>query len=75
MTQTIESLIGLDFEKLKVASIVQQGELQTIIEADPKKFKELVNAIIGIDKLDTAYEIMKKTIEEFRRINQTEIRL
>lgn len=66
MTQTIESLIGLDFEKLKVASIVQQGELQSIIEADPKKFKELVNAIIGIDKLDTAYEIMKKSIDAFR---------
>jgi DNA repair protein SbcC/Rad50 len=66
MTSTIESLIGLDFEKLKVASIVQQGELQTIIEADPKKFKELVNAIIGIDKLDIAYEFMKKSIDGFR---------
>jgi len=66
MTRTIESLIGLDFEKLKVASIVQQGELQTIIEADPKKFKELVNAIIGIDKLDLAYESMRKTIDGFR---------
>ncbi len=66
MTQTIESLVGLDFEKLKVASIVQQGELQSIIEADPKKFKELVNAIIGIDKLDIAYEHMKKTVDVFR---------
>jgi len=66
MTKTIESLIGLDYEKLKVASIVQQGELQTIIEADPKKFKELVNAIIGIDKLDMAFESMKKTIDVFR---------
>ncbi len=66
MTKEIESLIGLDFEKLKVASIVQQGELQSIIDADPKKFKELVNAIIGIDKLDTAYEMMKKTIDSFR---------
>lgn len=66
MTKTIESLVGLDFEKLKVASIVQQGELQSIIEADPKKFKELVNAIIGIDKLDIAYELMKKAIDAFR---------
>jgi exonuclease SbcC len=66
MTKTIEDLIGLDFEKLKVASIVQQGELQAIIEADPKKFKELVNAIIGIDKLDIAYESMKKSIDSFR---------
>ncbi len=66
MTKTVEDLIGLDFEKLKVASIVQQGELQAIIEADPKKFKELVNAIIGIDKLDIAYESMKKSIDNFR---------
>jgi exonuclease SbcC len=66
MTKTIESLIGMDFDKLKVASIVQQGELNSIINADPKKFKELVNAIIGIDKLDTAFEIMKEVIENFR---------
>ena len=66
MTRTIEHIIGLDFEKLKVASIVQQGELQSIIDADPRKFKELVNAVIGIDKLDLAYELMRKTIDSFR---------
>jgi len=66
MTKTIESLIGMDFDKLKVASIVQQGELNSIINTDPKKFKELVNAIIGIDKLDTAFEIMKEVVENFR---------
>ncbi|HXX06428.1 MAG TPA: SMC family ATPase, partial [Candidatus Bathyarchaeia archaeon] len=66
MTKTIETLIGLDFQKLKVASLVQQGELQSIINADPKKFKELVNAIIGIDRLDVAYELMKKSIDVFR---------
>ncbi|MGI0006919.1 MAG: AAA family ATPase [Nitrosotalea sp.] len=80
MTKTIEDLIGLDFEKLKVASIVQQGELQAIIEADPKKFKELVNAIIGIDKLDIAYESMKKLIDNFRitirtRLNYDDINI
>ena len=37
--------IGLDFEKLKIASIVQQGELNAIINAKPKEFKELLNAI------------------------------
>ncbi len=66
MTKTIESFIGMDFDKLKVASIVQQGELNSIINADPRKFKELVNAIIGIDKLDIAFEIMKEVIENFR---------
>ena len=66
MTQEIEKTIGLDFEKLKIASIVQQGELNTIIEAKPKEFKELLNAIIGIDKLDVASESMKIVNKEFR---------
>ena len=66
MTKEIESKIGLDFEKLKIASIVQQGELNSIIKAKPKEFKELLNAIIGIDKLDTASELMKSIQRNFR---------
>ncbi|HSD04864.1 MAG TPA: SMC family ATPase, partial [Nitrosopumilaceae archaeon] len=66
MTKEIESLIGMDFDKLKIASIVRQGELNSIIDADPKKFKELVNTIIGIDKLDTAFGLMKDVVENFR---------
>jgi len=66
MTQEVEKVIGLDFEKLKIASIVQQGELNTIINAKPKEFKELLNAIIGIDKLDIASESMKIVNKEFR---------
>ncbi len=66
MTHEVERVIGLDFEKLKIASIVQQGELNTIINAKPKEFKELLNAIIGIDKLDIASEAMKTVNKEFR---------
>ena len=66
MTQEVEKIIGLDFEKLKIASIVQQGELNSIINAKPKEFKELLNAIIGIDKLDIASESMKSVNKEFR---------
>ena len=66
MTHEVESKIGLNFEKLKIASIVQQGELNSIIKAKPKEFKELLNAIIGIDKLDVAAEGMKISTKEFR---------
>jgi len=66
-TREIEKIIGLDFEKLKIASIVQQGELNAIINAKPKEFKELLNAIIGIDKLDVASESMKIVNKEFRK--------
>ena len=66
MTQEIEKTIGLDFEKLKIASIVQQGELNSIINAKPKEFKELINSIIGIDRLDVASDSMKIVNKNFR---------
>ena len=73
MTQHVEKTIGMDFEKLKIASIVQQGELNSIINAKPKEFKELLNAIIGIDKLDVASESMKKVTKEFREKIKTDL--
>ena len=66
MTVQIEKTLGIDFEKLKIASIVQQGELDTIIKAKPKEFKELLNAIIGIDRLDTALSSMRTVQKDFR---------
>ena len=66
MTAEIEKTLGIEYEKLKIASIVQQGELSSIIKAKPKEFKELVNAIIGIDKLDIALGSMRTVQKEFR---------
>jgi len=66
MTKHVEKTLGMDFKKLKIASIVQQGELNSIIKAKPKEFKELLNTIIGIDKLDTALASMRTVQREFR---------
>ena len=71
MTEEVEKVLGINFEKLKIASIVQQGELNAIIKAKPKEFKELLNTIIGIDRLDVAVESMKEVLKEFRRDIQT----
>lgn len=73
MTHEIEKIIGLDFEKLKIASIVQQGELNSIIKAKPKEFKELLNAVIGIDKLDVASNSLKEAKKEFREKIRDEV--
>jgi exonuclease SbcC len=65
---SIESakIIGLDYDRLRVAAIVQQGELDAILRSKPSEFKELINALIGIDKLDRAFEGMRDVIDEFR---------
>jgi len=71
MTEEVEKVLGINFQKLKIASIVQQGELNSIIKAKPKEFKELLNTIIGIDRLDVAVESMKEVLKEFRKDIQT----
>jgi len=66
MTDQVEKIIGMDFKKLKIASIVQQGELNAIISAGPTARQELFNSIIGIDKLDIASKYMLENIKKFR---------
>lgn len=62
----VAKVLGLDYKKLRVAAVVQQGELVSIVEAQPKEFKELVNGLIGIDRLDLAFSTMKDVVSGFR---------
>lgn len=62
----VAKVLGLDYKKLRVAAVVQQGELVRIVEAQPKEFKELINGLIGIDRLDLAFSTMKDVISGFR---------
>jgi exonuclease SbcC len=62
----VAKVLGLDYKKLRVAAVVQQGELAKIVEAQPKEFKELVNSLIGIDRLDAAFSTMLEVIRGFR---------
>lgn len=66
MSAEVAKVLGMDYKKLKVAAIVQQGELSKIIESQPKEFKELLNSLIGIDRLDLAYQTMREVIDGFR---------
>jgi exonuclease SbcC len=62
----VAKVLGLSYEKLCVAAVVQQGELVRIIESSPKEFKELLNSLIGIERLDSAYQTMHEVIQGFR---------
>ena len=66
MTGRVEEILGMDYDKLLIAGIVQQGDLASIIDEGPKKFKETLNSIIGIDKLDAAAASMGDAIKQFR---------
>lgn len=66
MSAEVAKVLGLDYKKLRVAAVVQQGELVKIVEAQPREFKELLNGLIGIDRLDSAFSTMKDVISGFR---------
>jgi DNA repair protein SbcC/Rad50 len=63
----VAKVVGIDYKKLKVAAVIQQGELSKIIESQPREFKELLNGLIGTDKLDHAFETMYHVISGFRQ--------
>jgi DNA repair protein SbcC/Rad50 len=66
MSGEIAKMLGIDYKRLRVAAVVQQGELSSIIDSQPKEFKELLNSLIGIDRLDTAYQTMYEVVDRFR---------
>jgi DNA repair protein SbcC/Rad50 len=63
-----ESIMGINYTKLQIAGIIQQGEISKIIDSQPKEFKELLNNMIGLDRLDESFNSMHVVIEEFRKI-------
>lgn len=66
-SKEVEKVLGLDYDRMKVAAIVQQGELDSIVvDFSPKQFKELVNSLIGIDQLEIAYQNMLGVTNSFR---------
>ena len=60
--------MGINYTKLQIAGIIQQGEISKIIDSQPKEFKELLNNMIGLDRLDESFNNMHVVIEEFRKI-------
>jgi DNA repair protein SbcC/Rad50 len=66
MSGEIAKTLGIDYKKLRAAAVVQQGELSSIIDSKPKEFKELLNSLIGIDRLDSAYQTMYEVVDRFR---------
>jgi len=64
---TVARILGLDYDKMKVVAIIQQGELDRIINFTPKDFKELINSVVGIEVLGNAFEKMGTAIDLFKK--------
>jgi DNA repair protein SbcC/Rad50 len=66
LTGEVTKILGLNYEQMIIAGIIQQGELDSIIELKAKDLKDLINSAIGIDRLDLAYDSMRDVTDSFR---------
>lgn len=64
----IEKIIGLDRETALKSIIVRQGEIASLIEADPRDRKKLLGKLIGIENLERSWEKMKDLIDHFKNM-------
>jgi exonuclease SbcC len=62
----VARVIGLDYTSMRVAAIIQQGELAKIVDMRPKETKDLINQLIGIDQLGAAHDAMPTLLAAFR---------
>ncbi len=65
VSKQISAILGLDYDSIKIATIIKQGELDSIIDLKPREVKDLIDRCIGLDRLDNAYERLREVIEEF----------
>jgi len=62
----VAKVVGLDYDSMRVAAIIQQGELAKIVDMQPKDTKDLINQLIGIDQLGAAHDAMPEVVSSFR---------
>ncbi|BBE42230.1 AAA family ATPase [Conexivisphaera calida] len=66
VSRHVEAILGMGYKELRLASIVQQGELDSVLELQPRELKELINRLVGIDDLDRAYALSRDVIDGFK---------
>ena len=68
VAKEVSNRIGLDYDTLKIASIVPQGELTDIIQSDNGiKLRGLIDKVMGAEKFLEIEDRLKKGIKEFRQ--------
>jgi len=66
--EEISRILRMDKESAMNSIFVRQGEIASLVDADPKPRKNLLGKLIGLDRLERAWEKMKDVISHFEEI-------
>ncbi|MCD6381214.1 MAG: AAA family ATPase, partial [Candidatus Odinarchaeota archaeon] len=65
--EEIKQILGMDHELFKQSIYIRQGEIASLIRAQPHQRKKIISRLLGIDALENAYKNMYSLIKEFER--------
>ncbi|BAJ50797.1 exonuclease SbcC [Candidatus Caldarchaeum subterraneum] len=65
VSDIVSGLLGMNYERMRSSVVIQQGEVDAILRADPKELKELFDDLLGLSAFEQAYARMKEVLECF----------
>ncbi len=63
--EEISRILRMDKESAMNSIFVRQGEIARLVDADPRTRKNLLGKLIGLDRLEKAWENMKEVVSHF----------
>jgi len=66
--EEISKILRMDKESAMNSIFIRQGEIASLVDADPKIRKNLLGKLIGLDRLEKAWEKMKEVTSHFEGI-------
>jgi len=67
VVKRVEKLLGMNYDRMRTAVVVQQGELDRILSAKPKELKELFDDLMGLTAMEKAYQDMYQILKDFEK--------
>ncbi len=64
-------LLKMDRETAVSSIFVRQGEVASLVDADPKQRKLLMGKLVGLDRLETAWQNMREVLDHFQERAKT----
>ncbi len=61
-------ILKMDKESAMNSIFIRQGEIASLVDADPRTRKNLLGKLIGLDRLEKAWERMREVISHFEDI-------
>ncbi|MEM2042091.1 MAG: SMC family ATPase [Nitrososphaerota archaeon] len=67
VSEAVSGLLGMNYERMRSSVVIQQGEVDAILRADPKELKELFDDLLGLSAFEQAYSRMKDVLDGFEK--------